>query len=390
MKQVLIYSILTHAAFSGSRVAMALAGLELKASPFAIGLILSFYSLLPMILSVAGGRWVDRVGMRAPMLIGVGVLTFGMAVPLLGWDIGSLYLSSVTVGVGFMAFHICTQKATGDVEDDDKRRENFSLLSIGYSVSAFVGPTAAGLLIDHVGHRLAFGALALVPALTWLAVWRWPLPVGPGRSQAPAPAVQESESKLTDLLRDPALRRLFIAVVVISACWDVHQFIVPLYGAQNGLSATSIGIVLGAYALATFVIRSVLPWLSRHVSEWRLILTAMWSGFGIYLLYPWFPTFPVMVALSFVLGLGLGISQPMILSVLHRSAPPHRVGEAVGLRLMLVNGTQTVLPTAFGAVGSALGLAPVFVGMALFAGGSALVVRRGLAAADLRKGRKHA
>lgn len=368
---------------------MALAGLELKASPFAIGLVLSFYSLLPMVLSIAGGRWVDRVGMRRPMMIGIGVLTFGLSVPLLAWDIGSLYLASVTIGVGFMAFHICTQKATGDVEDDDQRRENFSLLSIGYSVSAFVGPSAAGLMIDLLGHRLTFGVLSLVTALTWLAVYRWPLVAGPGRNVSPPPQTSTDENRLIDLLRDPALRRLFIAVVVISSCWDVHQFIVPLYGAQHGLSATQIGFVLGAYALATFVIRSVLPWLSRHVSEWRLILTAMWSGFFIYLLYPWYPTFIVMVALSFVLGLGLGISQPMILSVLHRNAPPHRVGEAVGLRLMLVNATQAILPTAFGAMGSALGLAPVFVGMALFAGGASLLVRRGLTPAELRKGHRH-
>jgi hypothetical protein len=50
-----------------------------------------------------------------------------------------------------------------------------------------------------------------------------------------------------DLLRTPELKRLFVAVVLVSSCWDVHQFLVPLYGAQLGLSASSIGLVLGPF-----------------------------------------------------------------------------------------------------------------------------------------------
>ena len=92
---------------------MSLAALELDASPFAIGLLLSFYGLLPMFLAVPGGRWIDRIGMRVPMLAGTGLLAFGVAVPFVIWDIGALYLASVTIGLGFMAFHLATQKAAG-------------------------------------------------------------------------------------------------------------------------------------------------------------------------------------------------------------------------------------------------------------------------------------
>ena len=53
MRRLILLSILNHAAFAGSRVVVSLAGLELQASPFAIGLVLSFYGLLPMVLSVA-------------------------------------------------------------------------------------------------------------------------------------------------------------------------------------------------------------------------------------------------------------------------------------------------------------------------------------------------
>jgi predicted MFS family arabinose efflux permease len=376
MRTLIVLSVLNHTAYGGSRVAMSLAGLQLQASPFAIGLILSFYSLLPAFVSVAAGRWIDRVGMRRPMLMGTALLAFGVCVPFIAWDIGSLYLASVTIGVGFMAFHLCTQKAAGDIGDEGSRKLNFSLLSLGFSISGFLGPTSTGLLIDAIGHRATFGVLVLLPLATLLGLRRFHFI---RKAQAVPPVTGEAgdAGRLTDLLRDPELKRLYVAVVLISASWDVHQFIVPLYGARLGLSASSIGVVLGAFAAATFVIRMALPFLMRRVAEWPLILTAMTTATTIYALYPFFPAFPVMLAMSFVLGLGLGVSQPMILSILHRASPPGRVGEAGGLRLMLINGTQTLLPTTFGAFGAAFGLAPLFWGMSLLVAGGAWYAGRG-------------
>ena len=83
-----------------------------------------------------------------------------------------------------------------------------------------------------------------------------------------------------------------------------------------------------------------------------------------------------LIALSFVLGLGLGVSQPMTLSIMARSAPASRLGEATGLRLMLVNGTQTVLPSAFGALGGVIGIGGLFWGMAILLGAGLVGVGR--------------
>jgi MFS family permease len=102
-----------------------------------------------------------------------------------------------------------------------------------------------------------------------------------------------------------------------------------------------------------------------------MIYASMWITLAAYLMYPLSDSLVLMFSLSFLLGLGLGMSQPIILSLLHRLAPPNRAGEATGLRMSLVNFTQTFLPGALGAVGGALGLGTLFWGMAIMLGGAA-------------------
>jgi hypothetical protein len=65
------------------------------------------------------------------------------------------------------------------------------------------------------------------------------------------------------------------------------------------------------------------------------------------------------------------------MSLLHTHAPAGRMGEAAGLRMSLVQSMSVVVPLFFGAIGSSLGLVPVFwsVGACLTAGG--FLARRG-------------
>lgn len=370
-------SVLSHASLVGCRIAVTLGGIDLGASPFSLGLLMAFFGLLPMVLSVPAGRMVDRIGTRRPMFWGLGILVGSMMVPLLSWEVGSLFLVSTATGFGYMCVNVGIQKLGGEIGGAEARTLNFGLLSVGFSISAFLGPLIAGVLIDLVGYRITFGVLLLLPvaAIVWLRRIRFDerliLPGANGRAEGNAQSV-------LDLLRDPKMRQLYVSVGLISAAWDVHQFVVPIYGKSIGLSASVIGLLLASYSAATFVIRMAVPLISRRVPEWPLIIGTHIVGFVVYSLYPFTASLPLMMALSFTLGLGLGISQPIVLALLHRLAPPERAGEAVGLRMVLVNGTQTFLPGVFGAVGGAFGVATLFWGMALLLGGSIFYIGRGV------------
>ena len=336
------------------RVCLSLAAIDAGAEPLIIGGLLSVYALVPTILSLVGGRWIDRIGVRWPLFVGTALMVLGGLVAYVTSDLRMLFVTSALVGSGFLFSQLVMQKMVGDLgKTSEERRKAFGILAIGYSISGVVGPSASGVLYDRIGSQETFLALAGLSLFVMLLLFL-------RRGHLPGPAAEMPvQRRFTDLLKTPELRRLYLAVGLISSAWDVHQFVVPIYGRSIGLSATDVGFVLGAFGMATLVVRLILPLLSS-LTEWRAIFIAQVVAAIVYVFYPMFDSFEVLVGLSFTLGLGLGISQPMVLSLMHRVTPPGRIGEAAGLRLMIVNGTQTLLPSVFGVLGSAFGVGLLF------------------------------
>ncbi len=148
--------------------------------------------------------------------------------------------------------------------------------------------------------------------------------------------------------------------------WDLYTFVMPVYGSSVRLSASTIGVIMGTFAGATFVVRLAMPALSRHLKEWPMVITAMSIAGVSYALFPLAESVPPLMALSFLLGIGLGCAQPFIMSLLYAASPPGRQGEVIGVRTTMLNGSHTFLPLAMGALGVALGMGPVFWAMAAF------------------------
>jgi MFS family permease len=95
-----------------------------------------------------------------------------------------------------------------------------------------------------------------------------------------------------------------------------------------------------------------------------------------YALFPLVKGVPLIASIAFLLGLGLGASQPSLMSLIQHSTPQGRLGEALGIRTTVLNMSHTLLPLFFGGIGTALGMGPVFWSMAAVLGGMGLVARR--------------
>jgi predicted MFS family arabinose efflux permease len=263
------------------------------------------------------------------MLVGSTGMASGVLAATLFPGLPALFATALATGVSFMLFQVAAQYATGEMGGAAARTRNFGLLALGYSTSSIAGPMIAGFMIDHAGFRATFALLTLVPLLpiAVLASDRVALP-GPHPAHA-----RRSAASAFDLVAHRELRRVFIINGLIAMAWELHTLFVPIYGTAIGLSASGVGLVLGAFAAATFTVRLAMPAIARRVSEHGVLTSALYVGALVYLALPFSRSVGMLMALSFCLGLGLGAGQPMVMSLLHSHAPPGRMGEAAGVRV---------------------------------------------------------
>ena len=368
---VLAVTVLTHLAFAGARVAVALLALHLGASAAVVGVLAALFPALPMFFSVAAGRAIDRIGVVPPMLVGALAVAGGSLAAFAWPTLDALYAVSVVVGSGAMLSHIASNNAVGAIGRPSDRPRNFMLISLAFSTATFVGPVLAGLSIDGLGHARAFLVVSAFAAASAVTIAfnraRFPRPVRTGPPRG--------ERRMADLLRIRALRQVLAVGALIAMTWEIFVFAVPIYGTGLGLSASTIGAILGAFALATFIARVVLPTLARRLAEWTLIGVALGIAVAVFAVFPLVKQVPLLMTLAFVLGLGLGMTQPLFLSLLYAATPEGRSGEAIGIRTGILSVCQTAMPLFFGAIGAVLGIAPVFWVMALVLAGGVAFTR---------------
>ena len=363
---IVLLTVLLHLAYAGSRVTLSLLALNLQASPATVGVMMSLLAALPMLFSVRAGRAIDRIGVRKPMLAGAGALVAAMLLACAVPRLETLFLVSALAGSGFYLFHIAVNHAAAVIGQPEQRARNFSVLALGFSTSGFLGPTLAGFSIDGIGYRLTFLLLAASALAVFAAMAMRSMDTPRHESGA-----EHGERRLADLLRIPLMRRVFIVSGILSMSWDLFTFVTPIYGAHIGLSASAIGGILGAFGAAIFVVRLLLPLIVHRVNEWKMMIGAMFATGATLVIFPLVNEPLSLMGLAFILGLGLGGTQPMIMALLYSTAPHGRGGEAIGVRTLLLNFSQTSIPLLFGVLGTALGMGPVFwtMALALVAGG---------------------
>ena len=353
-----------HACMSAVRMAAPLLALRQGHSPASVGVLLALFSLPQAFLSLPAGRYADRHSLKRPVVICVVFSAFGVGLAALWPVFPVLCVAALASGGATAVALIAVQRHVSRMASNTTElRQVFSWLAIAPSIANFIGPFAAGLLIDHAGFRVAFAVMAALPLASWYGVRHTPtLPLSPRG---------EAGQSAWDLLALPQMRRLLLINWMLSSCWDVHTFVLPMLGHERGLSASVIGTILGVFAVATTLVRLAMPMIAARLREWAVIAAAMGSTAVLFGIYPLLHSPLAMGFCSLLLGFSLGSVQPMILSSMHQITPEHRQGEALGLRMLSLTASGIVMPMLFGATGAFGGVASVFWAVgAIVAGGT--------------------
>lgn len=357
---LLLLSTLNHLSFVGARLATLLYAAYLGASPTLVGIIAALFAIVGAISSVSVGRWYDRVGPRAPMLISTVVMVAGLSIAFFWRDVAALVVLSLVVGTFHNVFHIGQSQLVGRYGEPRDRARNFSLSSLANSAASFLGPVIAGFSIDHIDHPWTFVLLAAIALI--------PLPFVVANLLEPPPAPAHpadhahgaARSSAWGLLKQPTLRRVYVISVLANATWSVVNFLIPLYGIEIGLSASRIGTMMGFFAASTVVVRLALPLILKHMLPWQLMVASLFATGTGFLMMPFTQSYALLTALCAWIGVGLGLSGPMTMTILYEISPPGRQGEVIGMRVTIQNLCQVLVPLMSGAFGTAAGVGPVF------------------------------
>ncbi|MGP4092283.1 MFS transporter, partial [Streptomyces sp. KR55] len=122
--------------------------------------------------------------------------------------------------------------------DADKRGRAVSVVVSGLSLSMILGVPAGTLLAQHVGWQAAFWAVAVMTALSSIAL--------PGGPEATAP-----QPRMGAELRSLAVPRLWVTyattALTISATIAIFSYLGALLEDVTGISEGLVPVVLGLY-----------------------------------------------------------------------------------------------------------------------------------------------
>ena len=118
-------AVLSHMVFVSARMTASLYALANNASTFTVGVILALFSLVPMLVSVRAGRWVDAVGPRRPTQVGALLILGGAVLPSMfsyaAADLAPLLVSPSLIGSGSALTMLSIQQVIGERADPARR-----------------------------------------------------------------------------------------------------------------------------------------------------------------------------------------------------------------------------------------------------------------------------
>ena len=374
---LLLHAALIQAVTSVVRPTASYRALELGTPPELLGALPAGFAVLPLLAAVTVGRVADRRGERPMLLVGGGlVLAATIAFVVAGRSFAALVACSALLGLGHLLVMIAEQSLVADFARTRSRDGAFGAYTFASSAGQAVGPAALALV---GGERVQPPTLTLFLVGTAMAGVLLAVAAGLRRGGSGRPPSGVPTGSVRDLLRVPGLPAAVVASLVAVSAVDVLAVYLPALGAERGLAAATVGLLLVLRALATMASRSLLAVAVERVGRSRLLMAgAGAAGAALVVLALPVPV-PVLVIAVLVAGAGLGVGQPLTMSWVTLLAPERQRATAVSLRLTGNRLGPEVVTVAVGSAAAGLGAGGVLATTGTLLAGVTVVSARRVA-----------
>jgi len=343
----------------GTRPLIPLLSSQNGASSFQVGVIVAVFALLPALVIVPVGRMAGRLAAWAKLFLTVFAASAGFALIFLFSGLPGIYVSQLVSGLAYALFLVAALEFIEHCSTPETRDSKVMRLSIGNAVGSFIGPAVGGGLSDLFGYEPTFlilGGVGIAASfLTFFLV----------RDEGKPQARRQAAGSAFGLLALPGFRRAIAISVLVLLGKDMYTAYFPLLGEQFGYSPTLIGVAVSLNALAGIFVRVFLTRMIGAFGKAAVLAGSFVLSAACFAVIPLFPQAAMQLALSFLLGLGLGIGQPLSMSESLAALPKDRLGDGLGLRISFNRTSQVASPVLFGGLSAWFGLSGIFWGVCL-------------------------
>lgn len=326
--------------------------------PAAIGVVISAAFVLPFFLAIPAGAMVDRFGPKGPLLAGTALLGGAPILVTLAPSFLTLVILQVLSGLGQLLTVLAAQSFVASRGSGRARDRNFGVYSAFVSGGQLVGPVVAGTAIDLLGFGSAFVITGVVGFASFLLMTPLPAtrPVGTGRTHAlPRPA------EVGRLLRVPSVQLGLMVSGTVMIGVVAHSSFLPAFLDLLAYPATVIGVIVSLRALTTLAVRPfIAPLVDRMGGRYRTFLAMLTlTALGLVGVAGG-AQLAVLVIVSVMIGVGMGIAQPLTMVAVVEDVPYEEHGTAFGVRITANRLVQLTTPLVLGVVAQVAGYGAMF------------------------------
>jgi MFS family permease len=304
--------------------------LDLKATPFTVGVITAAFSAAQILSAPVWGRVSDRYGRRPALLIGLLASSVAYVVFGLADAVWLLLLSRVIQGAGGGTTGVAQAYITDSVEPANRARA-LGWLSAATSAGVMIGPVL-GSVAAHWGRAAPGFLAAALCVVNALFAWRWlpesrPVHDGPPKVRRP---IWHAAWHVLRHPSEPAPRMIWIYGVGMLAF---------------GVTATSIGPYFLYVGGLSVVLRSLLlgPIVDRIGETWAMRTGALALVVGL-LLYPLASSIPILLCIMPLVPIGTALLFPATTSLIASHTDPGEIGTVMGVAQTWAGMARVIAP----------------------------------------------
>lgn len=251
---------------------------------FSVASVFSLTAFIYYLVGVFSGALADRVSTRAVVTVGVVLLALGFFVSSLASGSLQLFLVSFCVLVGLGVGLVYVPTVTAVQRWFVKHRSKASGLALaGTGVGTFIGPMAAGLLMQHfswdVTLRIFSGVILVLGVLAARLVRSHPQELGllpdgdaPSAGKTETPVHSMPGMRLAEAVRSARFWWYFGAIFLGSVGLFVGLVHINPYARQLGISSTEANLLIGLIGVGNVGGRLFLGSLGDRMGARRLLI----------------------------------------------------------------------------------------------------------------------